>query len=160
MAPSDLNSVQVFNCGTDSLMTYEELCHAVAKVAGKTAKTSTYNPKDFDLPKGSFPFRNEEFAVSCDKAKSVRESRFHNHHHRGHNQPIPNRRMSLLGRLSSHCSHLRSDAFTNARTRTVGWKPTKSLAEDLSWYYKQYVDAGLDKKDIKFEADDMIFGKK
>jgi nucleoside-diphosphate-sugar epimerase len=29
---------QVFNCGTDSMLTYEELCHAVAKVAGKTAK--------------------------------------------------------------------------------------------------------------------------
>jgi hypothetical protein len=36
-------------------------------------QTMTYNAKDFELPKGAFPFRNEEFAVSCDKAKSVRE---------------------------------------------------------------------------------------
>jgi len=103
---------QVFNCGTDSMLTYEELCHAVAKVAGKTAKTTTYNAKDFELPKGAFPFRNEEFAVSCDKAKSV-----------------------------------------------LGWAPTKSLVDDLPWYYQQYIDAGLDKKDIKFESDDIILAK-
>mmetsp|Transcript_56793 Transcript_56793/g.139393 ORF Transcript_56793/g.139393 Transcript_56793/m.139393 type:complete len:371 (-) Transcript_56793:50-1162(-) len=62
---------QIFNCGTDSYVTYREICELVAKTAGKTAKISTYNPKDFDLPKGAFPFRNEEFAVSPDKAKSI-----------------------------------------------------------------------------------------
>jgi len=102
---------QVFNCGTDDLISYEELCNMVAKVAGKEAKTVTYDPSNFDLPKGSFPFRNTEFAVTPDKAKQV-----------------------------------------------LGWSPKNKLSSDLPWYYQQYVDAGLDKKDIKFEADDKILG--
>jgi hypothetical protein len=30
-----------------------------------------YNPKDFDLPKGAFPFRNTAFYVSPAKARNV-----------------------------------------------------------------------------------------
>jgi len=100
---------QVFNCGTDELISYEDLCTMVAKVAAKEAKTLTYDPKKFDLPKGAFPFRPTEFAVSPAKAKDVLE-----------------------------------------------WSPKHKLAEDLPWYYQQYVDAGLDTKDLSFEADDMI----
>eukprot|EP00283_Hemiselmis_rufescens_P003368 CAMPEP_0173420062 /NCGR_PEP_ID=MMETSP1357-20121228/1690_1 /TAXON_ID=77926 /ORGANISM="Hemiselmis rufescens, Strain PCC563" /LENGTH=363 /DNA_ID=CAMNT_0014382809 /DNA_START=19 /DNA_END=1110 /DNA_ORIENTATION=- len=102
---------QVFNCGTDDLVSYEDICSMVAKVAGKQAKTMTYDPKNFDLPKGSFPFRNTEFAVTPDKAKSI-----------------------------------------------LGWSPKNRLEADLPWYYQQYIDAGLDKKDIKFEADETIMG--
>jgi hypothetical protein len=35
----------VFNCGTDSYITYKEICELVAKTAGKTAKITTYDPK-------------------------------------------------------------------------------------------------------------------
>jgi len=62
---------QIFNCGTESCVSYEEICNVVGKVVGKDAKTAGYNPKDFELPKGAFPFRNTPFYVSPRKAKDV-----------------------------------------------------------------------------------------
>ena len=38
---------------------------------GKQAATVGYNPKEFELPKGAFPFRNTAFYVSPGKAKRL-----------------------------------------------------------------------------------------
>jgi len=62
---------QVFNCGTESFVSYQQICDIVASTVGKTAKTQGYNPKDFELPKGAFPFRNTDFYVTPAKAKNV-----------------------------------------------------------------------------------------
>jgi hypothetical protein len=47
------------------------VCVCVGKTVGKEAKVMGYNPKDFDLPKGAFPFRNTAFYVSPAKARNV-----------------------------------------------------------------------------------------
>jgi len=62
---------QVFNCGTESFVSYQQICDIVASTVGKTAMTQGYNPKDFELPKGAFPFRNTDFYVTPAKAKNV-----------------------------------------------------------------------------------------
>mmetsp|Transcript_41730 Transcript_41730/g.73363 ORF Transcript_41730/g.73363 Transcript_41730/m.73363 type:complete len:474 (-) Transcript_41730:191-1612(-) len=62
---------QVFNCATSSLITYDELAAMCAKAAGKGApEIIHYDPKDFDIPKGFFPFRDTPFFVVVDKAAS------------------------------------------------------------------------------------------
>ncbi|GAB5037944.1 chloroplast stem-loop binding protein of 41 kda chloroplastic-like [Nannochloropsis oceanica] len=38
----------------------------------------------------------------------------------------------------------------------LGWAPTHDLAKDLEEYYRGYVAAGLDKKEISFEVDDKV----
>jgi len=60
---------KIYNCGTDRFYTYEQICHMAASVCGTQAKIATYNPKDYDLPKGAFPFRNTPFFVTPEKAK-------------------------------------------------------------------------------------------
>ena len=52
-------------------ITYEDLANAVGEVVGKPVTIEYYNPKDFDLPKGAYPFRATSFYVDVDKAKSV-----------------------------------------------------------------------------------------
>ena len=62
---------EIFNCATDTVVGYDELCQRVGKVCGKdNVKCEHYNPSDFDLPKGAFPFRNTAFYVDVSKAKS------------------------------------------------------------------------------------------
>jgi len=100
---------EVFNCGTDAEVTYAELCDLVMAQVGTQVAVEAYDPADFDLEKGAFPFRNTAFYVSVDKAKDK-----------------------------------------------LGFKPKCSLKEDLSWYYEQYLAAGLDKKDMDFVADEQI----
>ncbi|CAM9114792.1 unnamed protein product [Chrysoparadoxa australica] len=64
---------QVFNCGSDRYITYNELVRQVAKVTGaeEDIEKNYYDPADFDLKKGWFPFRNNHFFVSSDKAQSL-----------------------------------------------------------------------------------------
>ena len=62
---------QVFNCGTESFVSYQQICDLVGNTVGKAAKTQGYDPKEFDLPKGAFPFRNTPFYVSPAKAVEV-----------------------------------------------------------------------------------------
>uniref|UniRef100_A0A7S2XZ15 NAD-dependent epimerase/dehydratase domain-containing protein n=1 Tax=Fibrocapsa japonica TaxID=94617 RepID=A0A7S2XZ15_9STRA len=65
---------QVFNCASDRFVTYRGLVKLVAETAGKdpeSVKIVNYDPTDYDLPKGAFPFRPNSFFVSSDKAKNV-----------------------------------------------------------------------------------------
>ena len=62
---------QVFNCGTESFVSYQQICDLVGNTVGTAAKTQGYDPKEFDLPKGAFPFRNTPFYVSPAKAVEV-----------------------------------------------------------------------------------------
>lgn len=59
---------EVFNCATSTLITYDDLVDICAKAAGVEPKIVHYNPKDFEIPKGFFPFRDTPFFVSVDKA--------------------------------------------------------------------------------------------
>jgi nucleoside-diphosphate-sugar epimerase len=105
-------SGQVFNCGTDSFVSYRALCELVGETVGRKPKIVTYNPTDFELPKGFFPFRDETFCVSPDKAKAV-----------------------------------------------LGWSKTHWIEKELDWYYDAYKTAGLDRKALTFETDDIILAK-
>ena len=59
----------IFNCGTDQLVTYNEVAELCAQVAGKDKPDFYYyNPDEFG--KGTFPFRMTDFYVSPDMAKS------------------------------------------------------------------------------------------
>merc|ERR1711990_918204 len=49
----------------------EDVAGMISAVVGKAAKTQGYDPKEFDLPKGAFPFRNTPFYVSPAKAVEV-----------------------------------------------------------------------------------------
>lgn len=62
---------EVFNCGTDAVVTYEEVAQLVGKTVGKEVKVEYYDPAAFKLPKGAFPFRNTAFYVDVSKAKTV-----------------------------------------------------------------------------------------
>uniref|UniRef100_I2CPE2 NAD(P)-binding domain-containing protein n=1 Tax=Nannochloropsis gaditana (strain CCMP526) TaxID=1093141 RepID=I2CPE2_NANGC len=42
--------------------------------------------------------------------------------------------------------------------RLLGWVPAHDLAKDLEEYYRGYVAAGLDKKEMSFEVDEKILG--
>lgn len=61
---------QIFNCGTDKMCSYDDLCLAAAKALGKPAPIVASLPPD---TKSSFPFRPnaEGFAVRVKKAKDV-----------------------------------------------------------------------------------------
>lgn len=60
---------EVFNCATSSQITYDDLATMCGKAAGNEAtKILHYDPKKFDIPKGFFPFRDEQFIVCVDKA--------------------------------------------------------------------------------------------
>mmetsp|Transcript_18335 Transcript_18335/g.43656 ORF Transcript_18335/g.43656 Transcript_18335/m.43656 type:complete len:366 (-) Transcript_18335:209-1306(-) len=61
---------KIYNCGTDKCYSYEQICQMVAQVCGKQLYIANYNPKDYDLPKGAFPFRNTDFYVSPAKVKA------------------------------------------------------------------------------------------
>jgi len=100
---------QVFNCGTETYVSYQQICDMVAETVGKAATTKGYNPKDFELPKGAFPFRNTDFYVSPAKAKQV-----------------------------------------------LGWSSSRTLKDDMGWYYESYKAAGQDTKEIDFSADEII----
>ncbi|CAM9123232.1 unnamed protein product [Discosporangium mesarthrocarpum] len=66
---------QVFNCATDRYITYNNLFQQVMKVVDPAPTSGTmafyYDPEDYDLEKGWFPFRNNHFFVNSDKAKRV-----------------------------------------------------------------------------------------
>jgi nucleoside-diphosphate-sugar epimerase len=63
---------EVFNCATDKLVSYNNLAKMVGDVCGKAdVICEHYNPFDFDLPKGAFPFRDDAFFVDVSKAKSI-----------------------------------------------------------------------------------------
>jgi len=56
-----------FNCGTDELLTYDEVAKLCAEVAGTELNIQHY---DASLGKAKFPFRMTDFFVSPDLAKS------------------------------------------------------------------------------------------
>lgn len=63
---------QIFNCGTDNYITYNDLVKGIHKALGNAdsdAKFIYYEPKDFDV-KGEFPFRRGTFITSPAKAIS------------------------------------------------------------------------------------------
>ncbi|CAM9433081.1 unnamed protein product [Ascophyllum nodosum] len=64
---------QVFNCASDRYITYIGLLREVEKVAkpddSKTAYL--YDPREVELGKGWFPFRNNHFVVNSEKAKRL-----------------------------------------------------------------------------------------
>jgi hypothetical protein len=47
--------------------------------------------------------------------------------------------------------------FLQAKT-TLGWATTSTLEQDLGWYYDSYKAAGLEGKDMVFEADELALG--
>lgn len=62
-----------FNCGTDRLVTYDEVAHLCAKVAGMPPELREPKIKHYDaaaLGKGTFPFRPTDFYVSPNAAMS------------------------------------------------------------------------------------------
>lgn len=68
---------QIFNAASDRYYSYKEICRQVASACGKSdtfdisKALKPYDPKQFDLPKGFFPFRNEHFPVCAEKAKRI-----------------------------------------------------------------------------------------
>ncbi|CAM9163795.1 unnamed protein product [Ectocarpus fasciculatus] len=64
---------QVFNCASDRYITYNGLFREVGKVAKPTVSKMAYyyEPRDYDLKKGWFPFRNNHFVVNSEKAKRL-----------------------------------------------------------------------------------------
>ena len=65
---------QVFNCGTDEYITYDELSMLVGKTLDQAVEVFNFDPEDFDLAgqkSNVFPFRKTEFIVGVDKARSV-----------------------------------------------------------------------------------------
>ncbi|XP_058190025.1 chloroplast stem-loop binding protein of 41 kDa b, chloroplastic [Rhododendron vialii] len=66
-------SKQVFNISGDKYVTFDGLAKACAKAAGfPEPEIIHYNPKEFDFgKKKAFPFRDQHFFASVDKAKSV-----------------------------------------------------------------------------------------
>lgn len=76
----DAAAGQVFNCANDVLLSHKDLVSMIAKELGKDpaavlSKVVFYEPaalKGLELPKkGKFPFRETNFGVGVDKAKSV-----------------------------------------------------------------------------------------
>jgi nucleoside-diphosphate-sugar epimerase len=66
-----LRSLQVFNCANTRSITYNALTKAVQSACGKDAsalRCNYYDPTAVDAEKGYFPFRNNHFFVSSDKA--------------------------------------------------------------------------------------------
>ncbi len=59
-------SQRYFNCGTDKLVTYDEVAMLCAQAAGTEAKIEHYDPT---LGKAKFPFRLTDFYVAPDMAK-------------------------------------------------------------------------------------------
>ncbi|CAM9379977.1 unnamed protein product [Pylaiella littoralis] len=64
---------QVFNCASDRYITYNGLFREVGKVAKPAVSKMAYyyEPRDYDLAKGWFPFRNNHFVVNSEKAKRL-----------------------------------------------------------------------------------------
>ncbi|CAM9117111.1 unnamed protein product [Ectocarpus sp. 13 AM-2016] len=64
---------QVFNCASDRYITYNGLFREVGKVAKPAVSKMAYyyEPRDYDLKKGWFPFRNNHFVVNSEKAKRL-----------------------------------------------------------------------------------------
>ncbi|GMH07718.1 hypothetical protein Nepgr_009558 [Nepenthes gracilis] len=64
---------QVFNISGEKYVTFDGLARACAKAAGfPEPELVHYNPKDFDFgKKKSFPFRDQHYFASIDKAKSL-----------------------------------------------------------------------------------------
>ncbi|KAM7474344.1 hypothetical protein LguiB_021587 [Lonicera macranthoides] len=66
-------SKQIFNISGDKYVTFDGLARACAKAGGfPEPELVHYNPKEFDFgKKKAFPFRDQHFFASVDKAKSV-----------------------------------------------------------------------------------------
>ncbi|KAE9615923.1 putative NAD(P)-binding domain-containing protein [Lupinus albus] len=66
-------SKEIFNISGDKYVTFDGLARACAKAGGfPEPELVHYNPKDFDFgKKKSFPFRDQHFFASIEKAKSV-----------------------------------------------------------------------------------------
>ncbi|CAL0308533.1 unnamed protein product [Lupinus luteus] len=66
-------SKEIFNISGDKYVTFDGLARACAKAGGfPEPELIHYNPKDFDFgKKKSFPFRDQHFFASIEKAKSV-----------------------------------------------------------------------------------------
>lgn len=60
-----------FNCGTDKLISYDDVVHMCAKVAEKTTyNIEHYEAELFANSESNFPFRDTNFYVSPDTAKA------------------------------------------------------------------------------------------
>mmetsp|Transcript_45502 Transcript_45502/g.66434 ORF Transcript_45502/g.66434 Transcript_45502/m.66434 type:complete len:356 (-) Transcript_45502:50-1117(-) len=57
---------QVFNCGTDAYLTYNEIARQIGKALGKEARLVHYDPAQ--CPDLKFPFRPQHFFVGVGKA--------------------------------------------------------------------------------------------
>lgn len=70
---NDKASKQVFNISGEKYVTFDGLARACAKAGGfPEPEIVHYNPKEFDFgKKKAFPFRDQHFFASVDKAKSV-----------------------------------------------------------------------------------------
>ncbi|CAN0004699.1 unnamed protein product, partial [Phaeothamnion confervicola] len=62
---------QVFNCATDRYITYNSLLKEVGASHSHLAgvEMNYYDPADYELPKGYFPFRNDHFFINSGKAR-------------------------------------------------------------------------------------------
>merc|ERR1712039_853447 len=62
---------EIFNCASSKLITYDALVKLCGAAASSPVSIEHYNPKDFEIPKGFFPFRDTPFFVSADKAERL-----------------------------------------------------------------------------------------
>jgi len=114
--PEAAVSQRFFNCGTDHLISYDDVAYMCADAAGKSRDDVKIEHYDAEfLGKGHFPFRVTDFYVAPDMAKDK-----------------------------------------------LHWDGSKnSLKDDLTWYYKGYLERGGPEKKIDLGKDrEIVVGHK
>lgn len=63
---------EIFNCGTDNYISYNDLCKGIHKALGNDdtdCKITYYEPKDYSDTKFDFPFRRDTFVTDVSKVQ-------------------------------------------------------------------------------------------
>ena len=63
---------EIFNCGTDNYISYNNLCKGIRKALGNDdsdCKITYYEPKDYPDTKFDFPFRRDTFVTNVSKVQ-------------------------------------------------------------------------------------------
>ena len=63
---------EIFNCGTDNYISYNDLCKGIHKALGNAdsdCKITYYEPKDYSDVKFDFPFRRGTFVTDVSKVQ-------------------------------------------------------------------------------------------
>ncbi|CAI5499120.1 unnamed protein product [Closterium sp. Naga37s-1] len=136
---------QIFNAVGGRAVTFDGLARMCANAAGRASslKIVHYDPKAAGVDaKKAFPFRN--MVLKYGKLLFL--------------APVSPYSLVLLHSSSLHSQHFYSEP-RNARER-LGFKSFTDLQTVLNQRYIDYVAAGRDKKDAKFEVDDKILASK